>query len=91
MTAFEPSDVIDSRMMNKRVTIFIMHADNNADFIFMKAWFKKWESKIHIENYVSGGFEHCWDVEAPENAIDEIPEDWLCMSKWANPDVFNKH
>ncbi|WP_321349425.1 hypothetical protein [Halopseudomonas oceani] len=74
----------------KKVTIYIDHLDDDADFVFMKKWLAKWEVEVTIADYSTGGWEHCWDLEAPEEAIQEIPEDWLCASDWATPKIFDK-
>ncbi|MBC6419496.1 MAG: hypothetical protein GDA44_12350 [Prochloron sp. SP5CPC1] len=69
--------------MKKRITVFIEHHDDDTDFLFMESWIKKWADLIYIQDYSTGGWEHCWDLEAPAEAIEEIPEDWLCDSVWA--------
>lgn len=71
-------------VINKmKITVFVDHVDDNSDFLFMKSWLDKWEKSVHIENYSSGGWEHIWDIDAPEEAVKEIPKNWLCSSKWA--------
>ena len=71
-----------------RATIFVEHVDDSDDFDVVSAWLKKWEGKVRIENYSTGGFEHIWDVEGPEEAIAELPKEWLCESTWSNRGLF---
>jgi len=52
------------------------------------AWLAKWAGKVRVADYSTGGFEHVWDVEGPEEAIAELPSGWLCDSKWSNPKLF---
>ena len=75
--------VMSNKDNNKRITIYIDHVDDDSDFIFMEAWLEKWKNDIHIEDYSTGGWEHTWDIEAPHDAVKEIPENWLCSSEWA--------
>jgi hypothetical protein len=72
----------------KKITIYIDHLDNDADFVFMKKWFEKWNGAVNIADYSSGGWEHCWDLAAPEEAIAELPKEWHCASEWATPEIF---
>lgn len=72
-----------SKNNKKWITIYIDHVDDHTDYLFMGAWIKKWKKEIHIENYSTGGAEHIWDIEAPYEAVKEIPENWLCASDWA--------
>ncbi len=74
----------------KKVTIYIDHLEDDSDFVFMQEWLKKWKEVAKIVDYSTGGWEHCWDLEAPEEAVSEIPKDWHCASKWATPEMFKK-
>lgn len=67
-----------SKRNMKKVTIYIDHVDDDKDFIFMHKWFEKWKDSVRIENYSSGGWEHIWDIEGSEEAIAEIPKEWIC-------------
>jgi len=67
----------------QRITIFVLHDDSPTDFEFVLTWIEKWKSVISIANYSSGGWEHLWDIEAPAEAIAEVPEEWLCLSDWS--------
>ncbi|MGH8710785.1 MAG: hypothetical protein ACREVA_05660 [Burkholderiales bacterium] len=71
-----------------RATIYVDHVDNSKDFDFVEAWLKKWQGKVRVADYSTGGWEHTWDVEGPEEAISEIPAEWLCESEWSNPKLF---
>jgi hypothetical protein len=74
----------------KRITVYIDHADSSTDADWMEAWFAKWGPAARIENESTGGWEHTWDIEAPVEAVAEIPQDWLCASEWATPEIFGK-
>jgi len=74
----------------KRITIYVDHIDSSTDFDHVRAWLEKWKGKATVADYSSGGWEHCWDVEAPSEAVAEIPKEWLCASQWATPEIFDK-
>ncbi|MGR2739665.1 hypothetical protein ACUY1T_14540 [Billgrantia sp. Q4P2] len=74
----------------QKVTIYVDHVDDASDFDFMQEWLKKWEGVVRVTDYSTGGWEHIWDLEGPEEAISEIPKDWHCSSKWATPEIFKK-
>ena len=74
----------------KKLTIYIDHVDDDTDFQFMLNFLERWKSEVRIENYSSGGWEHIWNLEGPENILSEIPEDWHCSSDWATPEIFSK-
>jgi hypothetical protein len=42
---------------------------------------------VRVVNYSSGGWEHLWNVEAPSEAVAEVPEHLLCESEWSNPEL----
>lgn len=69
-------------MTRKRITIYIDHLDSSLNFEWMRSWLAKWCESVHVAKYSTGGWEHCWDLEAPIEAIAEIPEEWLCTSEW---------
>jgi len=73
-----------------RVTIFVLHNESSADFEWVENWLAKWKGKARVVDYSTGGWEHLWDIEAPIEATQEIPTDWLCASEWATPEIFNK-
>jgi len=56
----------------------------------VRAWLKKWEGKVRVADYSTGGYEHLWDIEGPEEAIAELPKEWLCDSKWSNPELLER-
>jgi hypothetical protein len=74
----------------KRITIFVLHDEDSTDFDWVCAWLEKWAGKVTISDYSSGGWEHLWDVEAPQEAVSEVPEDYLCASAWSTPEIFTK-
>jgi len=71
-----------------RATIFVEHIDSSDDFDVVTAWLQKWDGIARVERYSTGGYEHLWDVEAPAEALGELPKEWLCDSKWSNPKLF---
>lgn len=79
----------------KRITIFVLHhdADGNNDanhYEWVAAWIIKWKSefKLTIHDYSTGGWEHLWDIETTQEAIDEVPADYLCDSEWSKPALY---
>lgn len=74
----------------KRITIYVDDVDSSADFERVDSWLEKWKERVTVADYSSGGWEHCWDIEAPSEAVAEIPEEWLCSSEWATPEIFGK-
>jgi hypothetical protein len=74
----------------KRVTVYVDHVESSADFDWVQNWLFKWEGKAKVAAYSSGGWEHCWDIEAPVEAIEELPVNWLCASEWATPEIYGK-
>lgn len=71
-------------MDKDRATIFVMDADDTAskEFRWVVDWMTRWEGKLSIAHYSTGGWEHSWDVEGPKDAIQEIPHDYLSESDW---------
>jgi hypothetical protein len=76
----------------KRISIFVLHDDNSSDFDWVHAWILKWKTQFQltVADYSSGGWEHSWDIEATQEAINEVPQNYLCDSAWSNPDLFKK-
>jgi hypothetical protein len=72
----------------KHITIFVLHDEDSSDFDWVCAWLEKWAGQVTITDYVTGGWEHLWDVAAPQAAMSEIPEDYLCASAWSTPALF---
>lgn len=74
----------------RRLTIFADDPDEklSEDVLWVRAWLERWKSKVRIANYSTGGWEHLWDVEGPEEAIGEVPEGLRCCSAWASPEIF---
>jgi hypothetical protein len=74
----------------KRMTIFVDHAhDGPSDgFNWVQAWLARWQGAVRVAKYSTGGWEHLWDIEGPAEAVAEVPDDLVCASKWANPEVF---
>ncbi|QER39916.1 hypothetical protein F2A31_09385 [Acinetobacter suaedae] len=74
----------------KRITIFVMDADSSDDVDQVGAWLEKWKDSVNVVDYSTGGWEHCWDIEATLDAVAEVPEQWLCCSEWATPEIFDQ-
>ncbi|WP_161958044.1 hypothetical protein [Azospirillum palustre] len=72
-------------------TIFTMDSYDvpSFDYAWVERWLKRWNGQVVVVDYSSGGWEHIWDVSGPREAIAEIPERFLCASKWA--DNINPH
>ena len=69
-----------------------MHDEDSSDYDWVSAWIIKWKSefKLTVHGYSTGGWEHIWDIETTQEAIDEVPENYLCDSEWSNPTLFKK-
>jgi hypothetical protein len=74
----------------KRITIFVMHGDDETDYKAAEAWFERWQNQVNVVDYSSGGWEHLWDVEASAEAVADLPKDFLCDSQWSTPAFFKK-
>lgn len=66
----------------KKITLYVDHDDKSTDFLVVKKWLEKWNGHVRISSYSTGGWEHIWNLEAPDEAISEVPVDWLCDSEW---------
>jgi hypothetical protein len=75
-----------------RITIFAEDFENesSAQYKWVIAWMERWEGVIRVADYSTGGWEHIWDIEAPEDAIAEIPQDLLGASEWSGWTVSRK-
>ena len=38
---------------------------------------------MKVVDYSTGGWEHIWDVDAPLEALQELPKSLFCSSAWA--------
>jgi len=72
-------------MKLRRATIFVDHPGNGTppELSLVQEWLKRWEGKVRVADYSTGGWEHLWNVEGPPEAIDELPTELLCSSEWA--------
>ncbi|MCL2011492.1 MAG: hypothetical protein FWG75_01710 [Cystobacterineae bacterium] len=70
--------------MSRKVSIFVEDDEDSTEFDQVREFLARWGSAITIVNYSSGGWEHYWDLLVPESALAEIPEHWLCESKWTD-------
>ncbi|MES2206800.1 MAG: hypothetical protein V4525_08395 [Pseudomonadota bacterium] len=73
-----------------KITIYIDHVEDSSDFDEVTRWLARWANKVSVESYSTGGWEHCWDLLAIEEAVTEVPKEWLCASEWAAPEIFEK-
>ena len=55
----------------------------SEDYKWVIAWLERWKTALRVENYSTRGWEHTWDIEAPEDAIAEVPNNFLCASEWS--------
>lgn len=79
-------------MQNKsiRLTLFVMHGDDDKDYKAAMAWLEKWADEVNIVEYSTGGWEHLWDIETTPDAAASVPEEWLCSSEWPELSLFAK-
>ena len=68
-----------------RVTLFVMHPGEGPppDQVLVLDWLKKWDGVVTLTHHSTGGWEDCWDIEAPLIALREIPKRLFCLSDWA--------
>jgi hypothetical protein len=73
----------------KRITLFADDPGDQPsnDYAWVDAWLQRWKGRVRVVNYSSGGWEHLWNVEAPSEAVAEVPEHLLCESEWSNPEL----
>jgi hypothetical protein len=73
-------------MGTRRATIYCddIGQKRSAEFVLVQDWMKRWEGKVRVADYSSGGWEHIWDVEGPPEAINELPPELLCSSEWVD-------
>ena len=67
-----------------RCTLFADHPDDDsADVDAVLAWHERWGKSVKVVDYSTGGSEHLWNVEAPLNALQELPKRFFRSSAWA--------
>ncbi|MBC2729754.1 hypothetical protein [Thiobacillus sp.] len=71
-----------------KVSLYVDHVDDSSDFDKVNDWLARWGDKVTVKSYSTGGWEHCWDLLAPAEAVAELPAEWLCDSEWATPELF---
>ena len=74
----------------KRISIYVVHDESSDDYDCVLNWLTYWEEKAKVIDYSTGGWEHIWDIEAPIEAVEELPSAWLCSSQWATPEAIKK-
>ena len=68
-----------------RITIFAGDFEDtpSADYRWVSAWLARWKAALRVADYSTGGSEHIWNIEAPEEAIAEVPDHLFCASEWS--------
>ena len=70
-----------------RATLYADHPDDDdRDFLLVRNWIEKWGPSIKVYDYSTGGWEHLWNVEATEEALNDSPDRFRCASEWAGFD-----
>lgn len=69
-------------MVIMKITIYVDDDDDPSHYEWVVNWIEKWKNLVIVADYSTGGWEHCWDLEAPVEAIKEVPEEYLCESRW---------
>ena len=74
------------------ISIFEMHDDDPSEFNWVQAWISRWKLlvKLRIANYSTDSCAHYWDIETCAEVVAEVPEDCMCASECASPELFNK-
>lgn len=63
-----------------------VEADDKAGRALVEAWFERWRPRLVFcsENEGCGCCVDLWNVDAPAEAVAEIPEHLLAMSDWTS-------
>ena len=67
-----------------KASLYVDDVDDSSDFLRVKGWLEKWGPTVTVRQYSTGGWEHCWNVEVPLQALFELPKAFFCASAWAD-------
>ena len=70
-------------MQMTRTTLFVEHFESAEDYDRVTSWLERWKKGVHVADYSTGGYEHIWNVEGPDEALSELPQEYFCSSEWA--------
>ena len=68
-----------------RATILAL-MDKEGEFELAESWIERWRDRMTVCPDEPSGCLCCvatWDVDAPQEALDELPKDMLAGSSWA--------
>jgi hypothetical protein len=68
-----------------RATVLVL-TDRPGEWELAEAWVQRWRERMVICPDEPDGCLCCvawWDVEAPQEALDELPSSFLASSEWA--------
>jgi hypothetical protein len=68
-----------------RATVFVI-TDHKGDWDLACEWVERWRPRMQVCPEEPGGCLCCvawWDVDAPTEALDELPRSLLLSSDWA--------
>jgi hypothetical protein len=68
-----------------RATV-VVSIDDAAEVAAVDAWFDRWQSRLthRSENHGCGCCVDVWEVEAPQEAIDQLPKATYAGEEWTN-------
>lgn len=76
---------MDDPHQRVRASIFVatVSARGEESYRWVQEWFLRWGGRVRIEYEAGSGHDFYWDVEAPAEAIAEIPEGVRSFSQWS--------
>jgi hypothetical protein len=68
-----------------RATIFVtvIPGRGQADYRWVREWFARWGDRVRIESESGSSPDWSWDVEAPAEAVAELPDRLSALSPWS--------
>ena len=57
--------------------------ERSGDYEWVAAWLDRRKPVLRVADYSTGGWEHVWNIEGPEEAIADVPDHLLCVSEWS--------
>jgi len=69
-----------------RATVLVL-TDREGDWELVGAWVDRWRDRMEVCPEEPGGCYCCvawWDVDAPQEALDELPSSLFASSEWTD-------
>lgn len=70
-----------------RATV-VVSVDDATEVAAIDAWFDRWQQKLNhrSENQGCGCCVDIWEIEGPQEAIDQLPKATYAGGQWSNGD-----